>query len=255
MAPGGTGAARTPPSSAGEPCQSRAGGAGARGVTWPGSWCGPLPGPTAFPRPTLFPAPCQNPNRIIRPAGCPALPKRKPFPSPARINSPSLDFYKQPGYFFRGSAVLAGGARRARAARRVLLPVAPGLRAPHPQCRSRAPATDLSCPAITSPPSVRMGSGALESASYTANCACAPAPLTTTANEMNDIYFWEGFGFHQSGEWLLISDKGFDSFSFGRGNILVIKPWFNNAAHHTGTALDVASKLCCHKSINYSTSI
>lgn len=151
MAPGGTGAARTPPSSPGEPCQSRAGGAGARGVTWPGSWCGPLPGPTAFPRPTLFPAPCQNPNRIIRPAGCPALPKRKPFPSPARINSPSLDFYKQPGYFFlrkhrpswrgwQGSGCQTGAACPWL---RVSVPPIPSAGAEHPPLTSLAQPSPL----------------------------------------------------------------------------------------------------------------
>lgn len=61
------------------------------------------------------------------------------------------------------------------------------------------------------------------------------------------IYFWEAFDFHQARERLLISDKGFDNFSFRCGEILVIKSWFNNAAHHTETALDVGSKLCCHE--------
>lgn len=125
------------------------------------------------------------------------------------------------------------------------LPAAPALSAP--RCRSRAPAAGQTCRAITSPPSVRIRSGALQSASYTSKRACASAPLTTTADEMNDIYFGKAFDFHQSGEWLLISDKGFDNFSFRRGEILVIKSRFNNAAHHTETALDVANKLCCHK--------
>lgn len=73
---------------------------GSCGVTCPGGRRGPLPGLTAFPRPTLFPTPCQNPNQIIRPDGCPALPKHKPFPSPTWINSPSPDFYKQPILLF-----------------------------------------------------------------------------------------------------------------------------------------------------------
>lgn len=67
--------------------------------------------PTAFPRPTLFPVPCQNPNRIIRPAVCPALHKHKPFPSPAWINSLNPDFYKQPAYFFGRSTVPAGSGQ------------------------------------------------------------------------------------------------------------------------------------------------
>lgn len=107
--PRGRGAARTPLPRR-ERCQSRAGRAGTHGVTWPGR-CGPLPAPTAFPRPTLFPVPCQNPNRIIRPAVCPALPKHKPFPSPTRINSPNPDFYKQPAYFFGRSTVPAGSGQ------------------------------------------------------------------------------------------------------------------------------------------------
>lgn len=80
-----------------------------------------------------------------------------------------------------------------------------------------APTTEQPCPAITSPPSARIGAGAQQTASYTTGCACAPTPLTTRANEMNDEYFWEAFDFHQSGEQFLVSDKGFDNFSFRRG--------------------------------------
>lgn len=61
------------------------------------------------------------------------------------------------------------------------------------------------------------------------------------------IYFWEAFDFHQSRERLLVNEKGFDNFSFRHGEVLVIKCWFNNAAHHTEITLDVGSKLCRHK--------
>lgn len=64
---------------------------------------------------------------------------------------------------------------------------------------------------------------------------------------MNNTYFWEEFDFHQSGEWLLLSDKGFDNFSFRHREILVMKSWFNDVARDTETALAVATKLCCHK--------
>lgn len=63
-----------------------------------------------------------------------------------------------------------------------------------------------------------------------------PAPLPAAANEVGDSPFWEAFDFHQSREWLLVSDKGFDNFSFTRGEMLVVKSCFNNAAHRAETA-------------------
>lgn len=105
-----------PPSSTGERCQSCTGGTGACGVTWPGSQQGPARADSLSQAHPL-PVSCQTPNGIIRPTGCPALPKHKPFPSLTRINSPSLEVYKQHQYFFHGSTVPAG---RARATRRVL---------------------------------------------------------------------------------------------------------------------------------------
>lgn len=108
------------------------------------------------------------------------------------------------------------------------------------QISCHAPA--LPCQCLSSLPRDQIQSSA--NCSNSANCASAPTPVTTAANDRNDTCFWEPFDLHQSWEQLLISDKEFDNFSSRCGEILVKKSWFNHAAHHTDTALDVASKLC-----------
>lgn len=100
----------------------------------------------------------------------------------------------------------------------------------------------LPCQCLSSLPRDRIQSSA--NCSNSANCASVPTPVTTAANERNDTCFWEPFDLHQSREQLLISDKGFDNFCSRGREILVTKSWFNHAAHHTDTALDVASKRC-----------
>lgn len=100
----------------------------------------------------------------------------------------------------------------------------------------------LLCQCLSSLPRDQIQSSANYSNSV--NCASAPTPVTTAADERNDACFWEPFDLHQSREQLLISDKEFDNFSSRSREILVTKSWFNHAAHHTDTALDVASKLC-----------
>lgn len=159
VAPVGTGAFQNPHSSARELCRW----GGGCSVTWPGSQHGPLPGPTAFPRPTLFPAPCQNPNRIIRPDGCPALPKHKPSPRRRGQTAPAQSSVNNPLTFFRLPAGKVGKGWQGSGCQL-------GTACPQPQLSMQpllgtaAEQVEL-CHTITSPPSARVRSGAQQTAS------------------------------------------------------------------------------------------
>jgi len=234
------------PCSAGERCwsRSRASGAGLR-RDLPGQ---PAQSPArAHGLSQAHPLPCPPPkpksNYPSRRLSHPPQTQTAPLPSADKqpqpwvfINNPSTFFSSAPSQptGLAGLGLPAGHRRPAALARH----------APRPRRRAEPPLQSrLALPSPLLPREDR----ARSSARCLLDCACAPAPLTTAANERSDNYFWEAFDFHQSGEWLLVADKGFDNFSFRRGETLVIKSWIRNAAHRTAAAPRVAGKLCCRR--------